>query len=417
MRNHTATHLLHAALRERLGTHVRQAGSAVRPDKLRFDFTHGQALEPRGAARRRGPRQRVDQGEPPVRWLDMERAEAEKLGAMALFGEKYGEWVRVVEIDGVSRELCGGTHVANTAEIGIFKIASEGSSAANVRRVEAITGPAAIDCFREREARAARGRRAARQRRRTRSPAPAARPSGCSEAGAGAEQAQQQPLGEEAKRLVAAAPTSVGRRQGRRSRRRELGRPEAAARRRQPGPVQARRRRRRWCSAAATATRSALVVAGHQGRGRAAGSRPATLVREARRGGRRRRRRPRRHGAGRRQGPGQARRGAGGGPRGDRAGARLDPMRVLALDHGTVRIGCALSDPSGTLATPLPVIEPPEPRAVAELVAEHGVERVVVGLPLHLSGEEGSQAALARTFCAELEAMLSTSRSRPTTSA
>lgn len=81
-------------------------------------------------------------------------------------------------------------------------------------------------------------------------------------------------------------------------------------------------------------------------------------------------------------------------------------MRVLALDHGTVRIGCAISDPSGTLSTPLPVIEPPEPRAVSELVAEHGVERVVVGLPLHLSGEEGSQAALARSFCAELEAML-----------
>jgi putative Holliday junction resolvase len=82
-------------------------------------------------------------------------------------------------------------------------------------------------------------------------------------------------------------------------------------------------------------------------------------------------------------------------------------MRVLALDHGVARIGCALSDPSGTLATPLPVIEPPEARAVSELVAEHGVERVVVGLPLHLSGEEGSQAALARTFCGELEAILS----------
>lgn len=80
---------------------------------------------------------------------------------------------------------------------------------------------------------------------------------------------------------------------------------------------------------------------------------------------------------------------------------------MLALDHGTVRIGCALSDPSGTLATPLPVIEPPEARAVSELVAEHGVERVVVGLPVHLSGEEGSQAALARTFCGELEAILS----------
>jgi putative Holliday junction resolvase len=81
-------------------------------------------------------------------------------------------------------------------------------------------------------------------------------------------------------------------------------------------------------------------------------------------------------------------------------------VRVLALDHGTARIGCAISDPSGTLATPLPVIEPPEARSVAEMVAEHEVGRVVVGLPLHLSGEEGSQAALARSFCVELEALL-----------
>lgn len=82
-------------------------------------------------------------------------------------------------------------------------------------------------------------------------------------------------------------------------------------------------------------------------------------------------------------------------------------MRVLALDHGTARIGCAISDPTGTLATPLPVIEPPEAKLVAEIVAEHGVERVVVGLPLHLSGEEGSQAALARNFGSELKAILS----------
>ncbi len=81
-------------------------------------------------------------------------------------------------------------------------------------------------------------------------------------------------------------------------------------------------------------------------------------------------------------------------------------MRVLALDHGTARIGCAISDPSGTLSTPLPTIEPPEPRAVAELVEEHDVGTVVVGLPLHLSGEEGAQAGLVRSFCAELEAML-----------
>jgi len=81
-------------------------------------------------------------------------------------------------------------------------------------------------------------------------------------------------------------------------------------------------------------------------------------------------------------------------------------VRVLALDHGTARIGCAISDPSGTLATPLPVIEPPQARAVADLVDTYEVERVVVGLPLHLSGEEGSQAALVRSFCTELEAIL-----------
>jgi alanyl-tRNA synthetase len=150
MRNHTATHLLHAALRERLGTHVRQAGSAVRPDKLRFDFTHGAPLS---AEEVRAIEDRVNdwvKASRPVRAMQMERAEAEALGAMALFGEKYGDWVRVIEVDDVSRELCGGTHVANTAEVGIVAIVSEGSSAANVRRIEALTGPAAIDHFRER---------------------------------------------------------------------------------------------------------------------------------------------------------------------------------------------------------------------------------------------------------------------------
>jgi alanyl-tRNA synthetase len=152
MRNHTATHLLHAALRERLGNHVHQAGSSVRPDKLRFDFSHGEAMTPEDIA---WVEDRVNgwikDGEP-VRWMVMEKPEAEKLGAMALFGEKYGDLVRVVEVESVSRELCGGTHVDNTAEIGIFKIVHESSSAANVRRVEAITGPDAIDWFRDRSA-------------------------------------------------------------------------------------------------------------------------------------------------------------------------------------------------------------------------------------------------------------------------
>ena len=151
MCNHTATHLLHAALRERLGTHVHQAGSAVRPDKLRFDFSHGESMTPEEVA---DVEDRVNgwiKDAEPVRWINMEKAEAEKLGAMMLFGEKYGDWVRMVEVEDVSRELCGGTHVSNTAEIGIFKITTETSSAANVRRIEAITGADAIDWYRERD--------------------------------------------------------------------------------------------------------------------------------------------------------------------------------------------------------------------------------------------------------------------------
>lgn len=151
MRNHTATHLLHAALRERLGDHVRQAGSSVRPDKLRFDFTHSQSLSREDIEAVEARVSDWIKESLPVRALQMSRAAAEELGAMALFGEKYGEWVRVVEVEEVSRELCGGTHVANTAEIGIFKIATESSSAANVRRIEAFTGPAAIDWFMERD--------------------------------------------------------------------------------------------------------------------------------------------------------------------------------------------------------------------------------------------------------------------------
>jgi alanyl-tRNA synthetase len=203
MRNHTATHLLHAALRERLGSHVRQAGSAVRPDKLRFDFTHGQALSPEDLSEVEDRVNEWVKASRPVRWLEMERPEAERLGAMALFGEKYGEWVRVVEIDGVSRELCGGTHVANTAEVGIFKISSEGSSAANVRRVEAITGPAAIDFFRKREAQL---REAGELLGNPQDPLAAAGKAAerLKEAGVGAEQAAAEALGREAEELAAA---------------------------------------------------------------------------------------------------------------------------------------------------------------------------------------------------------------------
>ena len=152
--NHTATHLLHAALRERLGGHVRQAGSYVGPDKLRFDFTHGEALSAEDLA---WVEERVNEqvlANQPVRALTMPLEEARRLGAMALFGEKYGDIVRVVQIgDGsFSRELCGGTHVRSTAEIGLVKVLSESSSAANVRRIEALTGPEAVRLLRRHDA-------------------------------------------------------------------------------------------------------------------------------------------------------------------------------------------------------------------------------------------------------------------------
>src|SRR5215211_7905588 len=152
--NHTATHLLHAALRERLGAHVHQAGSYVGPDKLRFDFTHTERLTPED---RRAIEDQVNAWivrNDPVRPITTSLEEAKRLGATALFGEKYGDVVRMVEIvDGsYSRELCGGTHTSSTAEIGLFKILSEGSSASNVRRIEAITGPEAVRLVRQRDA-------------------------------------------------------------------------------------------------------------------------------------------------------------------------------------------------------------------------------------------------------------------------
>jgi alanyl-tRNA synthetase len=150
MCNHTATHLLHASLRELLGPHVRQAGSYVGPDKLRFDFTHGERLSKQELADVEEAVNAWIVENHPVRAVHTTRDEAQRLGAIALFGEKYGDWVRMVDVDDVSRELCGGTHVASTAEIGLFHVTHETSSASNVRRIEALTAKGGIEEFRRR---------------------------------------------------------------------------------------------------------------------------------------------------------------------------------------------------------------------------------------------------------------------------
>ncbi|GAB4228635.1 MAG: alanine--tRNA ligase [Deltaproteobacteria bacterium] len=147
--NHTATHLLQAALRKILGTHVQQAGSYVGPDKLRFDFSHFEALSPDLLS---GIEEEVNRSifsSRPVGWEHLPYERAVAAGAMAFFGEKYSDIVRMVTVPGVSRELCGGTHVRNTSEIGLFRILSETAVAAGVRRIEAVTGLPAWRSLRE----------------------------------------------------------------------------------------------------------------------------------------------------------------------------------------------------------------------------------------------------------------------------
>ena len=147
MRNHTATHLMHAALRQVLGAHVKQAGSVVEPDRLRFDVTHYTTI---GEAERAEVERLVNEQillNTPVTTKILDLDEALETGAMALFGEKYSEKVRLVGVGDFSKELCGGTHVSRTGDIGVFKITAESSISAGVRRMEAVTGEAACDQY------------------------------------------------------------------------------------------------------------------------------------------------------------------------------------------------------------------------------------------------------------------------------
>ena len=151
-RNHTATHILHAVLREILGDHVKQAGSLVSPDRLRFDFTHFSPIEPSTlTAIETRVNERILRNVP-SHTEEMDAEQAFQSGATALFEEKYGDRVRVVSLADFSKELCGGTHVARTGDIGLFKITGESSVAAGVRRIEALTGTAALQHVQETEA-------------------------------------------------------------------------------------------------------------------------------------------------------------------------------------------------------------------------------------------------------------------------
>ena len=370
MANHTATHLLHAALREVLGDHVKQAGSAVRPDKLRFDFSHSQPLTDDERERvERIVNEKVFEAIP-VRTFVTPIEEARKLGAMMLFGEKYGSEVRVVEIDGFSRELCGGTHVRSTAEIGPFVILSESSVGSGARRIEAVTAGEAWEVLhgRSRELDAAReelaeARESAKRKPKAETPS-SSEPTPELEVVGGVNVIVQLVEGLDADALLDLS-----------DRFKQRSSPAAVVLgSRTDGTVHLVANFDDSVASRISAGEVVKQIAPLVGGGGGGVRRWHGRVERTRRSFRT--------------------------PSRGRASCcpprSPDGMKVLALDYGSARTGIAVSDPTGTLARPVGIAEKVgTPAGLEQLLAAiraEEPEQVVVGLPLTLRGEHGEQA-------------------------
>ena len=408
-RAHTATHLVHKALRDALGEQATQAGSLNAPGRFRFDFASPSAVPASVLTDVEQQINEVALADLEVRAFVTTQDEARRIGAMALFGEKYGDAVRVVEVGDYARELCGGTHAARSgparhgqaARRGLDRLGHPpGGGPGRAGRLPA-PGP---------RARAARPARRGVQGARGRGAGPGRRDRGpAARRGEGAGPAQGRPGAAARRRAGGAGPGRVRvRLRRRRGACRHARRPGA-----QPGARHPRPDRPRPPGGRARRRRRGPGQPG--GRGQRRGPRPRAVRQRAAAGGgaggRRQGRRQGRRRAGRRQRRRRDRRRAAprGVPRRPRRHQLMagPPGVVLAVDVGTVRVGVAASDPHRILASPVETVPAPGVQRVAELVAERAAVLVVVGLPTSLSGQSQSASAdMARRFAARLEPLV-----------